>query len=330
MAYTSRAQYLFGEALLVAPIVAPIAPGSSTVTATAWLPPGTWLSWNGALSYSSPATTGLSVNASYRIDEVPIFVRAGAVVPLRTMASLKQTVAFSDPLVWVVWPAADVPNGNATVLEDDGATLLFEQGAIAKTTMHWAWIANGKGISKSRLAAGTVRRAVAIILTVEPTSGTFNVGCQAEVGFEYTGADLQDMGVTASAGACCDVCGSFTNCAFWTYNTDNAHCALKVSRRGRHVNNSAVSGVAARIMPSSRAHVFQLRFPSPQQGQGPSTVNVNGVPLTRISPASQAAGWFVQPAAKDCSTSLITAEGSVVVQTERIPVASAVTVVIHW
>ena len=309
--YLVPSQYFFGPAILVQPIVLPIPAGQGALTVSTWLPPGEWSSWDGAKTYTSGAEAGTTVSASYSVHEVPMFVRAGAVVPMRTPSSLTQTVAFSDPLVWVVWPAGLVAGGNSTVVEDDGVTLGFERGATASTTMNWR--------RKSQDTPEELLASDDLVLSVAATTGSFDVGCSAEVGYEYagSGADLQDVGVVDSHGACCDSCASYSNCAFWTWSTETTHCVLKVSRRGRRANSSAVSGLAPRKMPTTRAHVFQLRAPQ-FAAHPPSAVTVDGQSLPKLAASSTAGvGWFVQ--GKEATPSLTTVDGALVIRTASVP-----------
>eukprot|EP01046_Picozoa_sp_COSAG06_P058807 COSAG06_NODE_11942_length_1444_cov_1.823048_1_plen_196_part_10 len=103
-AYTwADTQYYFGDSMLVAPIATA---GSSPDPYTGvthkqmWVPPGTWVEWGGELTHVGP--TVLSKN--YTLSEIPMLVSAGAVVPLKTMASV--SAVRPDPLVWAIF----VPN----------------------------------------------------------------------------------------------------------------------------------------------------------------------------------------------------------------------------
>jgi hypothetical protein len=382
-AYSEKGSYMFGDSMLVAPVIEPIpkpipvlgqgqrrqqqeeeqvaAVAAATITQITWLPPGDWVSWSGASEYrgngSNPSSSesyscggetgggdggGVEVTASYGIKDMPIFVRAGSVVPLRTNRSLAQTVAFSDPLIWSVWPGAgsrsrSVPaagsdsndgspvslvgvssagNGSASVVEDDGATLRFEtHNAIATTTMKWTWSTSTVSTASSSDSGDIAATAPAtsLVLSVAPTVGSFDVQCSAEDGFEYAGpgADLHDAGAASSADGCCTACSSFSNCAYWTWSKDTGRCALKVSRRGRRANSSAVSGVAPRPMPKTRVYGFQVRT-TRFASSPPSAVILNGASLPEITPfddrdrgsghdqvrahSDAPSGWFVQPA----------------------------------
>ena len=309
--YTVPSEYFFGPSMIVQPIVAPVI-GADSITVKTWLPPGLWLDWTGQGVHNSGAA-GLEVSAEYGLSEIPMFVRAGAVVPMRTSASLATTLAFSDPLVWGIWGAGSplVSGGNATVIEDDGATLRYEAGHMATTAMQWSRDEDG-GLS----------------LSVHPTSGSFDVGCIAEQGIEFAGvgADLQQVGTVASEGACCDACSTYSNCAFWTWSSSTKICTLKVSRVGRRANSSTVSGVASRRMPSTRAHVFQVRNPS-LTTTTKDTLNgksVPNVPPPEAGEKATAPGWYIHPTQP--AHSLLVSQGSLVIMTGSVSLSEVVKV----
>lgn len=113
-AYGFKGQYMFGADVLVAPIASGLdAPGGS-VKKPVWLPPvsSAWVTWDGLWSSEG----GRVVNGSYALEDMPVFVRAGALLPTRTLASSRSVTA--DPLVWVVWIGS--------VASMEGAGLLYE------------------------------------------------------------------------------------------------------------------------------------------------------------------------------------------------------------
>jgi hypothetical protein len=317
------------------------------------------VSWDGQTKHcsSSSSNDGIEVTADYSVGEIPIYVRAGAVVPMRTYASLAQTTAFSDPLVWVLWPTVTAGGGAATVVEDDGATLRFESGATATTTMKWSHGSSESGSNSnsnssysnssnssnsSNISGGgdggggggdggaQTPGSSIIVLEVAATQGNFSVECSGEQGFEYggPGADLQDVGVVGSADACCDSCATFSNCAFWTLDTVTNRCMLKVSRAGRRANRTAVSGQAPRRMPATRAHGFQLRSAITIP---PTSVTAGGVPLPKVAPGSDKVGWFVQPSSGGAEfDSLTVAPNALVVLTDTVPLTQSLTVVVTY
>ncbi len=76
-------EYLFGDALLVAPVVA-----AGVTSRAVWFPPGTWLDW-----WTGDAIAGgvqQTVNAD--LATLPLFVQAGAIVPM-----LRDTIETLSP-----------------------------------------------------------------------------------------------------------------------------------------------------------------------------------------------------------------------------------------
>lgn len=78
-------QYFFGRDLLVCPIVEP-----GATTAEVYLPPGAWVDFWGKAAYMG----GQTVTVDAPLDRIPVFVRAGAVIPVR----LPPGGALGDPV----------------------------------------------------------------------------------------------------------------------------------------------------------------------------------------------------------------------------------------
>ncbi|MBX3396551.1 MAG: hypothetical protein KF841_14410 [Phycisphaerae bacterium] len=76
--YAWKNQYMFGDDLLVSPVVEPADPISGCAMVEVWLPPGKWVNWFTGRRYEGPATARLIVP----LDEIPLFARAGAKIPL--------------------------------------------------------------------------------------------------------------------------------------------------------------------------------------------------------------------------------------------------------
>ena len=77
-AYDFRNEYMFGDQMLVSPITSPMT-GTYSVQKT-WLPEGEWFE----LATGTLLKGGSTVERTYAIDEYPIFVKAGAVLPFYT------------------------------------------------------------------------------------------------------------------------------------------------------------------------------------------------------------------------------------------------------
>jgi len=75
---------------------------------------------------------GQSIETDAPIDTLPLFVRAGSIVPLGSeVDSTEQKQAIASVRVY---PGA---NGTFTLFEDDGKTYAYEKGGGSVTTLTW-------------------------------------------------------------------------------------------------------------------------------------------------------------------------------------------------
>jgi alpha-glucosidase (family GH31 glycosyl hydrolase) len=125
-------EYLFGRDLLVAPVI------DDAAARTIYFPAGTWTSlWNGT-AISGPATLTTNVAPA----EIPVFLRAGAVVPVQLNPALEfgGSLTVSRINALVLTPPAQV----------EEVTLLNHQGESAAVIMHPA--TNGWTLTLKNLA----------------------------------------------------------------------------------------------------------------------------------------------------------------------------------
>jgi alpha-glucosidase/alpha-D-xyloside xylohydrolase len=117
-------QYLWGRDMLVAPVVEKGATARSV-----YLPKGKWIDfWT-----EESAEGGREIVRSVDLATIPVYVRAGAIVP---MGPVKQYVdeTTDAPLTLVVYPGAD---GSSSLYEDDGKSFDYRKGAWMKVAMSW-------------------------------------------------------------------------------------------------------------------------------------------------------------------------------------------------
>jgi alpha-glucosidase/alpha-D-xyloside xylohydrolase len=117
-------EYMYGPAFLVAPVTE-----QGATHRTVYLPAGRdWYNyWTNERLHG-----GQSITVDAPIDTLPLFVRAGSIVPLGSevlSASLPQTIASVR-----VYPGA---NGSFTLFQDDGNTYSYEKGAGSSTGLTW-------------------------------------------------------------------------------------------------------------------------------------------------------------------------------------------------
>ena len=117
-------EYMFGPAFLVAPVVE-----QGATTRKVYLPAGSdWYDyWT-----NERLKGGQTITASAPIDTLPLFVRAGSIIPLGSPilnADQQQSIASVR-----VYPGADA---DFTLFSDDGTTYAYEKGAGTITRLHW-------------------------------------------------------------------------------------------------------------------------------------------------------------------------------------------------
>ena len=117
-------EYMFGPAFLVAPVVQ-----QGATTREVYLPAGTdWYNyWTG-----EKLQGGETIAVQSPIDTIPLFVRAGSILPLGTpVESTHDKQSLSRVRVY---PGA---NAEFTIYNDDGVTYSYETGNRNLTTLRW-------------------------------------------------------------------------------------------------------------------------------------------------------------------------------------------------
>jgi alpha-D-xyloside xylohydrolase len=118
-------QYLFGHALLVAPVTEYKARSRSV-----YFPQGA--DWYDMLT-GQKYTGGRSVTVQAPEDKIPVFVRAGSILP--TGPAIQYTAEKLDgPLTLTVYTGA---NGSFSLYEDQGTTYAYERGEFSNIPMTW-------------------------------------------------------------------------------------------------------------------------------------------------------------------------------------------------
>lgn len=126
-------QFFLGRDLMIAPIVAPAAPGQS-VRRDIYLPAGSdWYAFEAdERMLTAPLAGGtLQTSVSADLDRVPMYVRAGAIIPL--FAQPEQWVGErpDNPLILAVYPG---PDRDYLLYQDDGLSTAAATAGAFRTT----------------------------------------------------------------------------------------------------------------------------------------------------------------------------------------------------
>jgi len=155
--YSVDDQFLLGSSWLVAPIVKP----GATMRAV-YLPEGQWYDyWTKRLIEG-----GQYVGASAPLEKLPLYVRAGSILPMTK--PIEHTNQAIKEVVLDVYP------GNETtgyLYEDDGASFDFEHGAYSLT--RFAWMDGKLRVKREMKGLRSAVRRFRVLLTGQPlTSST--------------------------------------------------------------------------------------------------------------------------------------------------------------
>ncbi|MCA1576226.1 MAG: glycoside hydrolase family 31 protein [Acidobacteria bacterium] len=148
--YNLDDQFMIGEDLLVAPIVKP-----DVTRRLVYLPAGTWYDyWT-----NKKHMGGTMISVEAPLETVPMFVRAGAMIPTvppRNYVGEKP----GDPITVNVYPD-DKGLASGTLYEDDGKSPAYKRGMFLRTRMTARREGNG------------------FIVTIEGTEGEYSPGMRA-------------------------------------------------------------------------------------------------------------------------------------------------------
>ncbi len=117
-------EYLWGPDILVAPVTE-----KGATERMLYLPCGTWYDfWTNA-----PMEGGAEIRRVVDLETIPLYVRAGAILPFSPLRQYTDEVV-EGPLEVHIYPGAD---GTFTLYEDDGRTFNYRHGEWMGVRMSW-------------------------------------------------------------------------------------------------------------------------------------------------------------------------------------------------
>jgi alpha-glucosidase (family GH31 glycosyl hydrolase) len=120
----AKNQYLFGDGLLVSPIVKRSDRRLNLAAVETWLPAGRWTDIFSGRIYEG----GRWVKLYRDLDAIPVLAKEGAIVPMYRQDRTND-LSLAQPLEIHIWRG----NGTFELYEDDGQTMDYEKGICAIT-----------------------------------------------------------------------------------------------------------------------------------------------------------------------------------------------------
>jgi alpha-glucosidase (family GH31 glycosyl hydrolase) len=189
-AYRHSHEYFFGKEILVAPVLD--ASGNRTV----YLPPGEWIDFFTGKHYHGSA----SFTAHYAVDETPVFVREGSIVPEQEVSDYSN----AKPLDTVIVNVYGSGKGSFELYEDDGTSLGYKQGQYALTPMNYITTSDGSHQ-----------------LVMAPTKGTFTGQVQARTYEVRIHAQEKPKSITADG----------KQISQWTWDDNNGTATITLPKQ---------------------------------------------------------------------------------------------------
>ncbi len=110
-------QYMYGPAFMVSPVTT-----EGATSRSVYLPDGKWYDfWTGAT-----VNGGATINAAAPLSQIPLFIRAGSVIPMGP--DIQYANERSDTIELRIYPGAD---GSFSIYEDEGDSYNYENGTYA-------------------------------------------------------------------------------------------------------------------------------------------------------------------------------------------------------
>ncbi len=145
-AYEYKDQYMYGDSMLVMPVTKPCDTEDEMAEIKVWLPEGEWFD----TARGCRETGGQVITRKYMINEVPVFVSEGAVIPGQNNVSRLEDKCYKNLSV-SVYPG---DSGSYELYEDDGSSMEYLNDQFAVIEMSHSTSKNVKTIKIGRKSGG--------------------------------------------------------------------------------------------------------------------------------------------------------------------------------
>lgn len=202
-AYRAKNQYMFGEKMLIAPVIEKVSSKNEMVEVAVWLPKGTWFD----TALGSRVEGGKVVFRKYMIHEIPVFVKPGTVIPGQFDVQRLDDTSIKN----ILFTIYNGEKGECTLYEDDGISTDYEEENFAQIQM-----------------SHTTENGVKTIV-IAPVKGNYD-GFEAEKKLKIQFVGTTPPSYVKVAGN--DIPYSFREIEnTWRYDGDNAKVIISLGKR---------------------------------------------------------------------------------------------------
>ena len=200
---------------MVSPVTTPVTKSSQLACKGVWIPPGSWFDLSQGKLHHGPTT----IQECYALHEVPLFTRAGKIVPMVGKEMVPKAHSLPKVLKLLVFPGSK--NASGDLLEDDGRT----QSTKMTTTQFEAHFEEGR-----------------VDLTIHPTTGQFDGMLHARAYEIHIFATAPATSVVVNGTTSLSRCMSSTSIDCWTF--DGQRLTLQVHlQRERSVRRATTVSI---------------------------------------------------------------------------------------
>lgn len=129
-AYTNKDEYVFGSEMVVAPVTKPVDATTDLAQESVWIPKGEWIEKATGRHFAGPQ----EVTRSFSIDQIPVYVRDGAIVPMQPPMLYTDQKPI-DPLIVKVYPLNNHQTSTYTLYADASKSRAYERGICTWTKL---------------------------------------------------------------------------------------------------------------------------------------------------------------------------------------------------
>jgi alpha-glucosidase len=206
-------QFMFGEEMLVAPVVEE---GASTKRI--YLPKGEWIGFN---DKSTSYEGNQWIDYPVILESIPQFVKKGSIIP--QMPVMQYIGEESDyPLILEVFPASGNRKASFSVYEDDGENNDYKTDHFVKRKIECRSMKEGYAISYDELIGGdfeAVDRDMIYILHLEEKPSAVLLSDKKMKTFKAEGRDV--------------IAGEIMKKAAWSWDNNNKQCMIRIPSEQR-------------------------------------------------------------------------------------------------